>query len=75
MQIYRKKNPKSFNTLEPKLSLRFTPHKMNDNSNGYNRIDISNVFKWNLNKEEFAMLQKASEKCLKKMPSNPFSSL
>ena len=39
-----KKNPKSFNTLEPKLSLRFTPHKMNDNSNGYNRIDISNVF-------------------------------
>ena len=37
--------------------------------------DISNVFKWNLNKEEFEMLQKASEKCLKKMPSNPFSSL
>ena len=39
-----KKNSKSFNTLEPKLSLRFTPHKMNDNSNGYTRIDMSNVF-------------------------------
>ncbi len=38
-------------------------------------IDISNVFNWNLNKEEFEMLQKASKKCLKKMPSNPFSSL
>jgi len=38
-------------------------------------IDISNVFKWNLNKEEFAMLQQASKKCLKKMPRNPFSSL
>ena len=37
-------------------------------------IDISNVFKWNLTKEEFDMLQKASIKCLKKMPSNPFSS-
>ncbi len=38
-------------------------------------IDISNVFKWNLNKEEFGMLQQVSKKCLKKMPSNPFSSL
>ena len=38
-------------------------------------IDISNVFKWNLNKEEFEMLQQVSKKCLKKMPSNPFSSL
>jgi len=37
-------------------------------------IDISNVFNWNLNKEEFEMLQQASQKCLKKMPSNPFSS-
>ena len=37
-------------------------------------IDISNVFKWDLNKEEFEMLQQASKKCLKKMPSNPFSS-
>ena len=37
-------------------------------------IDISNVFKWDLNKEEFEMIQQASKKCLKKMPSNPFSS-
>ena len=37
-------------------------------------IDISNVFKWNLDKKEFDMLQQASKKCLKKMPSNPFSS-
>ncbi len=36
--------------------------------------DISNVFKWNLNKNEFEILQQASQKCLKKMPSNPFSS-
>ncbi len=38
-------------------------------------IDISNVFKWNLNQKEFEMLQQASQNCLKKMPSNPFSSL
>ena len=38
-------------------------------------IDIANVFKWNLTKKEFGMLQEASQKCLKKMPSNPFSSL
>ena len=38
-------------------------------------IDISNVFKWNLNQKEFGMLQEASQKCLKKMPSNPLSSL
>ena len=38
-------------------------------------IDISNVFKWNLNQKEFGMLQQVSQKCLKKMPSNPFSSL
>tara|TARA_B100000900_G_C20486974_1_gene677886 strand:- start:161 stop:1123 length:963 start_codon:yes stop_codon:yes gene_type:complete len=38
-------------------------------------IDISNVFKWNLNKKEFEMLQDASENCLKKMPRNPFSSV
>ena len=37
-------------------------------------IDISNVFKWNLNKQEFEMLQKASKNCTKKTPSNPFSS-
>ncbi|ABM71268.1 Aldo/keto reductase family [Prochlorococcus marinus str. MIT 9515] len=38
-------------------------------------IDISNVFKWNLNKKEFDKLQKASKHCLRKMPRNPFSSL
>jgi len=38
-------------------------------------IDISNVFKWNLNKKEFEMLSKVSTNCLKKMPRNPFSSV
>ena len=37
-------------------------------------IDISNVFRWNLNKIEFELLQELSRNCLKKMPSNPFSS-
>ena len=37
-------------------------------------IDISNVYKWNLNQKEFNLLQQASKNCLKKMPSNPFSS-
>ena len=38
-------------------------------------IDVSNVFKWNLNKYEFELLQEVSKKCLKKMPINPFSSI
>ncbi|WP_288263008.1 aldo/keto reductase [uncultured Prochlorococcus sp.] len=38
-------------------------------------IDISNVFKWNLNKNEFNYLQEISRKCLKKMPNNPFTSV
>ena len=38
-------------------------------------IDVSNVFKWNLNKNEFIELQKVSKNCLKKMPKNPFSSI
>ena len=38
-------------------------------------IDISNVFNWNLKKNEFKVLQEASKKCLKKMPKNPFSSI
>ena len=38
-------------------------------------IDISNVFKWNLNKDEFQLLQDSSKNCLKKMPKNPFSSI
>jgi len=37
-------------------------------------IDISNVFNWNLNKNEFKVLQEVSKKCSKKMPKNPFSS-
>jgi len=38
-------------------------------------IDISNVFKCNLNKNEFKILQEVSKNCLKKMPKNPFSSI
>jgi len=37
-------------------------------------VDISNVFKWNLNKKEFHKLQEASNSCQKKLPSNPFTS-
>jgi len=37
-------------------------------------IDVSNVFNWNLKKNEFKVLQEISKKCLKKMPKNPFSS-
>jgi len=39
-----KKKSKTFNTLEPKLSLRFSPHEMKNNSNASRRIDVSNVF-------------------------------
>jgi len=38
-------------------------------------LDISKVFKWDLTKSEFEMLNNASINCLKKMPDNPFSSL
>ncbi len=38
-------------------------------------IDISNVFNWNLNKNEFKVLQEVSKNCLRKMPNNPFSSV
>jgi len=38
-------------------------------------LDISNVLKWNLNKNEFKILQEVSKNCLKKMPKNPFSSI
>ena len=37
--------------------------------------DVSNVFKWNLKKDEFNLLQEASKNCSKKMPKNPFASL
>jgi len=39
-----KKNSTTFNTLEPKLSLKFSPHEMKNNSNRGRRIDISNIF-------------------------------
>ena len=39
-----KSNLKAINTLEPKLSLRFSPHEMKNNSNVSRRIDISNIF-------------------------------
>ena len=42
-----KKNSTTFNTLEPKLSLRFSPHEMKNNRNESRRIDISNVFSSN----------------------------
>ena len=42
-----KKNSTTFNTLEPKLSLRFSPHEMKDNRNESRRIDINNVFSSN----------------------------
>ena len=42
-----KKNSKTFNTLEPKLSLRFSPHQMKNNSNELRRIDVSNIFSSN----------------------------
>ena len=42
-----KKNSKSFNTLEPKLSLRFSPHDMKNNSSVSRRIDVGNVFSSN----------------------------
>ena len=39
-----KKTSKTFNTLEPKLSLRFSPHEMKSNSSESRRIDINNIF-------------------------------
>ena len=38
-------------------------------------VDVSNVFNWNLNKDEFKELQEVSKNCIKKMPKNPFSSI
>jgi LPS-assembly protein len=42
-----KKNLESINILEPRLSLRFSPHEMKNNSNTSRRIDTSNVFSSN----------------------------
>ena len=39
-----KKNSTTFNTLEPKLSLRFSPHQMKNNRNESRRIDVNNIF-------------------------------
>ena len=39
-----KKTPKSLNTLEPKLSLRLSPHEMKNNSSESRRIDVNNIF-------------------------------
>ena len=37
----------TFNTLEPKLSLRLSPHQMRDNSTLERRIDMNNIFNSN----------------------------
>ena len=42
-----KKTPSNFNTLEPKLSIRLSPHDMNNNRSLERRIDINNVFNSN----------------------------
>ena len=42
-----KNNKKSLNTLEPKLSFRFSPHEMKDNNAVERRIGINNVFSSN----------------------------
>jgi len=39
-----KKTPGTFNTLEPKLSLRFSPHEMKSNTDTSRRIDVNNIF-------------------------------
>jgi len=42
-----KKNSTTLNTLEPKLSLKFSPHEMKNNSNESRRIDVNNIFSSN----------------------------
>ena len=42
-----KSNQNSFNTLEPKMSLRFSPHEMKNNSTAGRRIEVNNVFNSN----------------------------
>ena len=41
------KTSSTFNTLEPKLSLRLSPHQMRDNNTLERRIDINNIFNKN----------------------------
>ena len=42
-----KKTQTNFNTFEPKLSLRFSPHEMKNNKDLERRIDINNIFNSN----------------------------
>ena len=42
-----KENSETINTVEPKLSLRFSPHEMKNNSSISRRIDVSNIFSSN----------------------------
>ncbi len=44
---WKKKTKKNFNTLEPKLSLRASPHEMKDKSSQDGRISINNIFSKN----------------------------
>ena len=39
-----KKTNTNFNTLEPKLSLRFSPHQMKNHEKTSSRLSLSNVF-------------------------------
>ena len=39
-----KNTEKTFDTLEPRVSFRFCPHDMKNNSNESRRIDVSNIF-------------------------------
>jgi len=41
------KTSSTFNTLEPKLSLRLSPHQMRDNKTLERRIDVNNIFNTN----------------------------
>ena len=42
-----KSTEKNLNTLEPRLSLRLSPHEMKDNSSATRRIDVNNIFNAN----------------------------
>jgi len=42
-----KQTKKKFNTLEPKLSLRFSPHDMKNNKNLERRVDMNNIYNIN----------------------------
>jgi len=42
-----KNTEKTFNTLEPKLSFRFSPHDMKNNSSLERRVDMNNIYNIN----------------------------